>query len=54
MKCPHCGSFQTRVIDSRQHVTFRHRKYRCLNCEKRFNTVEKVVHEEKEAKKDVD
>ena len=54
MKCPHCGSFQTRVIDSRQYVTFRYRKYRCLDCDKRFTTTEKVVQEEKEANKDAD
>ena len=54
MKCPHCGSFQTRVIDSRQYVTFRHRKYRCMDCDKKFTTTEKVVQEEKEANKDAD
>lgn len=54
MKCPYCGSFQTRVVDSRQYVAFRYRKYRCLKCDERFTTTEKVVHEDKEAKKNAD
>ncbi len=44
MKCPYCGSLETRVVDKREtsndEVTRRRRE--CLSCEKRFTTYEKV------------
>jgi len=44
MKCPFCGSFDNRVIDSRESkdgLTIRRRR-KCLNCSKRFTTYERV------------
>ncbi len=44
MKCPFCGSFDNRVIDSRESkdgLTIRRRR-KCLNCNKRFTTYERV------------
>ena len=44
MKCPYCGSDDTRVIDSRpadDNYTIRRRRI-CDNCTKRFTTYEKV------------
>ena len=43
MICPNCGSEQTRVVDSRQQFTVRHRRYKCFDCGKRFTTREVVV-----------
>lgn len=44
MKCPYCGSVDTKVIDKRETeedvVTRRRRE--CLKCEKRFTTYERV------------
>ncbi len=44
MKCPYCGSFETKVVDKREteneDVTRRRRE--CLECEKRFTTYERV------------
>jgi transcriptional repressor NrdR len=44
MKCPYCGSTNTRVIDSRpvdENASIRRRRM-CDQCEKRFTTYEKV------------
>ena len=44
MKCPNCGSDNTRVIDSRpadDNTSIRRRRL-CDDCEKRFTTYEKV------------
>ena len=44
MKCPYCGSTNTRVIDSRpvdENASIRRRRL-CDQCEKRFTTYEKV------------
>lgn len=45
MKCPFCGSEDTRVIDSRAYADGNSIKRRraCENCGKRFTTHEKVV-----------
>jgi transcriptional repressor NrdR len=44
MKCPYCGSLETRVVDKRetenQDVTRRRRE--CLDCKKRVTTYERV------------
>ena len=44
MKCPFCAKFDTQVIDSRasdEGASIRRRR-RCLGCEKRFTTYERV------------
>ena len=44
MKCPFCGHLDTQVIDSRasdEGAVIRRRR-RCLSCEKRFTTYERV------------
>src|SRR6185295_8641348 len=44
MKCPFCGSQNTQVIDTRANLeanTVRRRR-KCLSCEKRFTTYERV------------
>ncbi|GIL05623.1 transcriptional repressor NrdR [Betaproteobacteria bacterium PRO7] len=44
MKCPFCGHLDTQVIDSRasdEGATIRRRR-RCLSCDKRFTTYERV------------
>ena len=44
MKCPFCGSADTQVIDTRANLeanTTRRRR-KCLSCEKRFTTYERV------------
>ncbi|MBO7362450.1 MAG: transcriptional regulator NrdR, partial [Lachnospiraceae bacterium] len=44
MKCPYCGSDDTRVIDSRpadDNYSIRRRRI-CDNCSKRFTTYENV------------
>lgn len=44
MKCPFCHQSETQVIDSRasdEGATIRRRR-KCLNCEKRFTTYERV------------
>lgn len=42
MRCPYCGSWQTKIIDSRPNVegTKRARRYECQACSNRFNTAE--------------
>lgn len=46
MDCPACGSTQTKCIDSRQQISYRKRRYECLDCSKRFTTHEIVVEEQ--------
>lgn len=44
MKCPFCGSLESKVIDSR-HIEESNsikRRRECLGCEKRFSTYEKI------------
>ncbi len=44
MKCPFCGSEDTQVVDTRANLeanTIRRRR-KCLGCEKRFTTYERV------------
>ena len=42
MKCPYCGSDNTRTTDSRinENRTLRRRRHRCNNCQKTFGTIE--------------
>lgn len=54
MRCPYCGSEQTRVVDSRPFETVRHRRYKCLDCEKRFTTREIVVRSRPDEEEDED
>ena len=44
MKCPFCGSDNTKVGGSRNHLdgTTIKRRGECENCEKRFTTYEKI------------
>lgn len=42
MTCPFCGTGNYRCIDSRQHITFRRRRYECNDCGKRFSTTETI------------
>lgn len=45
MNCPYCGSLNIKVVDSREsregNLTRRRRE--CLNCGKRFSTIESIV-----------
>jgi len=44
MKCPYCGEDNTQVVDTRENEegdTVRRRR-RCLACDKRFTTYERV------------
>ncbi len=44
MKCPHCGSESTHVIDTARELTGNIRRRReCKACKKRFSTLERVV-----------
>lgn len=40
MQCPYCGSWQTRIIDSRMVGDRRRRRYECYDCKERFSTYE--------------
>ncbi|MCM2326184.1 MAG: transcriptional regulator NrdR [Candidatus Woesearchaeota archaeon] len=44
MKCPYCGSIESKVVDKRatesENATRRRRE--CLNCEKRYTTYERI------------
>ena len=44
MKCPYCGSLETKVVDSRysEDMEAIRRRRECLNCSKRFTTYERV------------
>lgn len=47
MICPYCGSYNTKVYDTRQFPSCRWRRYACNNCEERFTTKEVVSKKEK-------
>jgi transcriptional regulator NrdR family protein len=40
LKCPSCGSYTTKVVDSRSTKIGRRRRRECLDCEFRFTTEE--------------
>ena len=42
MKCPYCGSLESRVIDSRSLGEGIRRRRQCLACSARFTTYERV------------
>ena len=44
MKCPYCGSPESKVVDSRPAESRIKRRRECLGCEKRFTTYEEVEH----------
>ena len=44
MKCPYCGYFDSKVIDSRPAEDRIRRRRECLQCQKRFTTFEVVEH----------
>ncbi len=52
MKCPNCGSDNTRCVDSRAVLTERRRRYKCLMCNGTFRTTERVAVYSKPAEKD--
>ena len=43
MKCPYCGSDDSKVIDSRDVNDGVRRRRQCLDCESRFTTYERVL-----------
>lgn len=43
MDCPKCNSANVNIINSRQCCEYRRRRYKCLDCDNRFSTVEVVV-----------
>ena len=45
MNCPYCNHTETKVSDSRESKdgSFIKRRRECLNCQKRFSTIEKVL-----------
>lgn len=43
MRCPFCGHYDSRVIDTRSSGERIRRRRECLGCEKRFTTYERVV-----------
>lgn len=43
MICPKCGSMNTTVKYTQQRQHYRHRRYKCLSCNARFNTQERAV-----------
>ena len=42
MKCPFCGSLDSKVIDSRSSDEKKRRRRECTECHKRFTTYETV------------
>jgi transcriptional repressor NrdR len=42
VRCPFCGSEDTQVLETRDATEGVHRRRRCKNCQRRFNTVERV------------
>ena len=42
MKCPHCGYFDSKVLDSRDTADGIRRRRQCLSCNERFTTHEKA------------
>lgn len=44
MKCPHCGGAESKVIDTSPEADgTTHRRRECLDCHKRFSTVERAI-----------
>lgn len=43
MKCPFCKSLESQVLESRVSGEGLRRRRECLNCDKRFTTVERIV-----------
>ena len=43
MRCPHCSTTESRVIDTRSSGERIRRRRECLSCRKRFTTYERVV-----------
>ena len=44
MKCPECGNFEDKVVETREskEKNYIRRRRECLKCEKRFTTYEKI------------
>jgi len=42
MRCPYCAAEDSQVLDTRDAPEGIHRRRRCKNCERRFNTFERV------------
>lgn len=44
MKCPECGNFEDKVVETRESKegNYIRRRRECLSCEKRFTTYEKI------------
>lgn len=40
MMCPECGGGNVYVVDSREKETYKRRRYKCSNCDHRWNTAE--------------
>ena len=40
MTCPYCGCSDTRIVDSRKREDSVFRRRECIECGKRFNTIE--------------
>ncbi len=53
MNCPYCNHKETKVIDSRESKdgTSIKRRRECINCQKRYSTIEKVLKLDLEVKK---
>lgn len=43
LRCPHCGEFLSKVIDSRGNAKTVWRRRRCESCGKKFSTAEQVI-----------
>ncbi len=50
MRCPNCGSYQVRTVDSRPYDTQVRRRRECHDCKVRFNTIEIPLEEYKRLK----
>ncbi len=50
MRCPSCGSYQVRTVDSRPYDTQVRRRRECADCLERFNTIEIPLEEHKHLK----
>lgn len=42
MQCPFCESDCTKVVDTRPKYMERYRRYHCMDCDRRFSTIEVV------------
>lgn len=38
--CPECGNYNAYVVDSREEVGYRRRRYKCADCDHRWTTAE--------------